>query len=386
MAAREQKLTKRGVKSLRSENPLADVWVYDTEVQGFAVRMRHGRKSFYFRYKMGGKDHKKILFATTEGSLDEARNRAAEFRRQVLQGQNPKAIEKRRKAAGMTVEDLANETIEDLESLGRSQNHIKACKRHLRDHIKPELGDQLVTEVEPKDVEKLHRSLKDKPRTGNLVRSTLSLMFKRAIREGYVDRDPTLGIVRFEEHARERFLSDEELKRLLAALEEVQDNPSADAVRLLLYTGSRPKELLGATWDQFDLKAGAWTKPSQHTKAKRTHRVELGDDALAVLSRMKQDRDEDDPECEWLFPSTESKSGHLTTIKKYWASLTEDAEIEGARLYDLRKTVATKLLAAGTDLRTVMGITGHTQPTTLLKHYAHGVPGKQREALKGLFS
>ena len=55
-----------------------------------------------------------------------------------------------------------------------------------------------------------------------------------------------------------------------------------------------------------------------------------------------------------------------------------------ARLYDLRKTTLTMLMASGVDLRTVMSISSHSSPTTLLRHYAHSVEGTQRRALEGL--
>ena len=42
------------------------------------------------------------------------------------------------------------------------------------------------------------------------------------------------------------------------------------------------------------------------------------------------------------------------------------------------------LMASGADLRTVMSISSHSSPTTLLRHYAHSVAGTQRRALEGL--
>jgi site-specific recombinase XerD len=59
--------------------------------------------------------------------------------------------------------------------------------------------------------------------------------------------------------------------------------------------------------------------------------------------------------------------------------------LEDVKICYLRRTFATKLLASGVDLRTVMGVTGHARAQTLVKHYAQAVPGKHREALKGLF-
>ncbi|TIU52606.1 MAG: site-specific integrase, partial [Mesorhizobium sp.] len=55
------------------------------------------------------------------------------------------------------------------------------------------------------------------------------------------------------------------------------------------------------------------------------------------------------------------------------------------RPYDLRKAFASRLVASGADLRTVMSLTGHTQVAVLLKHYAHVMDGKQREVLEKAF-
>ena len=92
------------------------------------------------------------------------------------------------------------------------------------------------------------------------------------------------------------------------------------------------------------------------------------------------------PGQQWLFPSKDSKAGHLTSIKTFWRLLCRRAGLEGIRPYDLRRTVLTRLMGSGVDLRTVMDVSGHTQPSTLLRHYAHAVPGRQRAALEGLFN
>ena len=59
--------------------------------------------------------------------------------------------------------------------------------------------------------------------------------------------------------------------------------------------------------------------------------------------------------------------------------------LEDVKICFIRRTFATRLLASGVDLRTVMGVKGDTRMQTLVKHYAQAVPGKHREALKELF-
>ena len=377
------RLTQRMVSRLQPPKN-GEHWLMDSEVAGLGVRVRSsGRAVYGIRYKdRHGKDRKITLGDTKAMRLDLARETALERLAEVVRGHDPVATKRKDRARATTVRELGDETLDHLRSQGRSQVYLRDCSTYLARYVIPAIGDLEVREVTPRQIERLVRSLKDKPRTGNLIRALLSRMFKLAVRWGFRPDDPTVGVERYPEHARERHYSPEELQRLLAALDASHSQQSANAVRLLLFTGSRPKELLSATWDQFDLDgAGTWTKPSQHTKQRTTHRVELSEEALAVLRAMRKER-RNSP---FLFPS-ESKTGHVTTIKTFWRLVTRRAGLEDARIYDLRKTFATLLLARGVDLRTVMALTGHTQAQTLLKHYAHTVPGKQREALQGLFT
>jgi integrase len=85
------------------------------------------------------------------------------------------------------------------------------------------------------------------------------------------------------------------------------------------------------------------------------------------------------------FPS-HGTAGHLTSIKKHFARMTKAAEITNARPYDLRKAFASRLMASGADIKTVIRLTGHTQANVLLRHYAQVVPNKQGEALERALS
>ena len=76
---------------------------------------------------------------------------------------------------------------------------------------------------------------------------------------------PTKGVERTREERRERYLTVDEISRLSAALEQHPERTSANALRLLLLTGSRRGETLSATWDQFGLQDRVWTKPSSAT-------------------------------------------------------------------------------------------------------------------------
>jgi integrase len=58
----------------------------------------------------------------------------------------------------------------------------------------------------------------------------------------------------------------------------------------------------------------------------------------------------------------------------------DDAGLKDVRLHDLRHYVATRLLSAGVDVRTVAGRLGHRNAATTLNVYSHFVPEADQEA------
>jgi integrase len=200
-------------------------------------------------------------------------------------------------------------------------------------------------------------------------------MFSLACEWGWRADNPTKGIPRSHEDRRERWLSEEELARLWAALEQHTNRRAANAVKLMLLTGSRRNEVLSATWDEFDMERGRWTKPTHHTKQKRTEHVPLSGPANALLSTMQA---EADPECPFLFPGNAPEKP-LVDIKKFWKRLRQEVGIEDVRLHDLRHTYASNLVSQGFSLHIVGRLLGHTQPQTTAR-YAHLDDGALREA------
>src|ERR1700733_9959308 len=86
-------------------------------------------------------------------------------------------------------------------------------------------------------------------------------------------------------------------KNLWPVLDTYHNQSVANAIRLLLLTGSRRSEVLRATWDQFDLEKEVWTKPAHTTKQKRMEHLPLSAQAMEILKRMKARE-----ESNFLFP------------------------------------------------------------------------------------
>ena len=369
------KLTQRMVTSLK---PVAkETWLMDSEVIGLGVRIRPNSKPmFALRWKDRNSRDRKMNLGPISVELDTIRTVARQRLGEIAAGENP-LDDKAKERHKTIVEELVELVAEDMKSRNRSKSYVRDFLQQCRDHVQPIIGSMAVHEVTSGDVDRVLRKLRQTPALHNRIRAGLSRMFKLSIRWGYRTDDPTFGAEKAQEQPRERYITDDELTSLLAALRQI-DQQSADAIRLLAWTGSRPKELFSSRWSDFDLEAGVWTKPAQTVKQKRAHTVQLHPLALAVLRKRIEDVSDDGA---YVFPST-GATGHLTTIKKSFKKALAIAGVkQNTRVYDLRKAFITRLVSTGEDLRTVMALTGHTQVAMLMKHYAQAVPQKQIEAL-----
>ena len=76
----------------------------------------------------------------------------------------------------------------------------------------------------------------------------------------------------------------------------------------------------------------------------------------------------------WIFPSEARTPLEAASIYKRFRVLLSKAKLPRFRLYDLRHTSATHLLALGAPITYVAVQLGHAKPTTTLAHYAHWLP------------
>lgn len=383
--AARARITERMLASLKPVTK--ETWLMDSEVPGLGVRQRPGARPCWvvrFVVEATGKGRKYQIGPVGQVTLDSARAIAQQRLTEVkLTGDlsDRKLDEKRRQ----TVSDLIASVLEDMEEKGKAKTYIRDFKGQCRDYIEPHIGTMLVRDVERDDVERILRKVSAKKYLHNRVRSNLSKLFNEARKQKIRVDNPAFGTEKTQEEARIRVLDDQEVSRLIGAL---QASPcmEADAIRLLYLTGSRPKELLSSKWEDFAVpeevtKPVIWTKPALTVKQRRTHVVQLSDLASATIRRMREEVPKAE-EGDYVFPSRKGQGKHLTEYKDYWAKVAMDAGLEDARAYDLRKSFASRVLAAtGGDVKVAMSLTGHTQVGVFMKHYAHLLEGAQGDAL-----
>ncbi len=376
-----QRLTKPLVKTITLDElaggteKTRDQVLWDSEVTGFGVRItRSGAKSYIFKYRLGhgrSATTKKLRIGGIDLSLDRARSIAKEWRATVADGKDP-ARKRNELADAPTVSNLCDDYMERYASSKRTGGEdAKKIKRIVR----PRLGKLLVKDVTLRDIEDLHRAMRNTPYEANRVLALLSKMFNLAIKWEWRTTNPAKGVTRYNEDKRNIFLSPTQIDSLSKAMtaylndaaRPTEVKKSLDALRLLMLTGARRGEVLSMRWEQIDFEKGAWTKPSAQTKQKKEHRIPLSPPALELLSAI---HDKGEHPSGYVFPARTGGDGHLTDIKKAWAELCTRAGLRGVRVHDLRHTYASILASGGMSLPIIGALLGHTQPATTAR-YAH---------------
>jgi integrase len=385
-----QRITKRTVDALQSNSSEFTVW--DDAVTGFGVRVRPtGAKSYVVVYRAGAGRGAPVRRYTIAGvgkiTPERARARAKVILGAVAHGHDP-ARQKTAERGTPTVAELAECFMADHVRAKRKAGTVEFYRDILDRIVKPAVGTTKADKLTRLQVGRLHSSLSDTPFQANRVLAVVGSMYAFGGRAGIVPEgtNPARGIAKFKESCRERFLTCEELERLGRAIREAETtglpwtvdeaNPNAKhvpkakrstkiapsaaaALRLLLFTGCRLREILHLRWEHVDIERGCLFLPDSKSGRKT---VILNAPALAVLNGLERVgpyvTPGDDPE----------QPRH--DLKRPWDAVAKHAGLSGVRLHDLRHTYASFGAGGGLGLPIIGRLLGHAQAATTSR-YAH---------------
>jgi integrase len=200
----------------------------------------------------------------------------------------------------------------------------------------------------------------------------LRRMLTVAVREGWLLQNPfSTGdplISKADEKRRERILTSDEERRLLAASEHPDRNHLRPILICAIDTGMRLGEMLKLRWSDVDLFEGTILIRAFNTKTLRARSVHMTARLHREIAHLAA-------------PAPASDSlvfGIASNVKRSFASTRREAGLEGVRFHDLRHTAATRL-CAGLSLPEVGRILGHQQPSTTYR-YVNADAGTARRA------
>jgi integrase len=367
---------------------LAYVIHLDSDTHGLGLRVsRAGSRVWVLNYRARGASRRLTIGDARDWTVALARGEAKRLNRLIDQGHDPMA-ERQALRTAPTVADLVEHWRDTVAGKKRDRSRAED-EGLLKQWIMPELGGKLVAEVRRSDVERLHHKITKSaaPVRANRALALVSRLFNLAIGWEMRADNPAQRIERNYETKRHRYLSLDELGRLLPALAEHSNRQAADIIRLLLLTGARRAEVLNMEWAQLDLSpdGGAWTKPAAMTKQRTMHHVPLNGPALQLLRTIRVEAEAralryGREVSRWVFPAKGRADQPIGDVKHSWATLCRKAGISDLHLHDLRHSYASLLASyAPSNLPIIGQLLGHTQASTTAR-YTHLLTDPLREA------
>jgi integrase len=320
-------------------------------VPGLALQVTDSARSWLLRVAVGGKRREIGLggYTTTNG-VSEARRKAQEAREKIRTGVDP--VQERRSAraalkaarlTGITFKQAAEDFITNNEAGWTNSKHAGQWTSTLATYAYPVIGNVQVADITTAhvlEVLKANNFWASKPETASRVRQRIEKVLAAADAAAGRERlnparweviGKTLPakakVAKVEHHAA---LPWQELPNFMVRLSQ-QDGTGARALEFAILTAARSGEVRGMAWGEVDLKQGLWIIPASRMKAKREHRIPLGDAAVQVLKGMTKQGAEHDSD-ELVFPGAK-KGAALSdmTLAAVLRRLTVDATPHGFR-------------------------------------------------------
>lgn len=401
-----KRLTKQTVDELTPRDKDYVTWC--GKLPGFGCRVRpSGHKSFIVMYRAGGRNatpRKISIGIYGKLTVEQAREEASKILAKAELGEDV-ALQRARTRAEMTVSELCDEYMREGVDHKKTST-LKSDVSRIECHIRPLLGRKRIGAVTRADISHFlrdvamgtaKRNVKTRKQGRSIVRGgrgaasrTVRLLggiFTYAVRREYLKENPCRGVQLYKDKKGERFLATDEFRRLGEALRlaeteglpwnlderkkskhrpvspenlrEVFPRHVTDAIRLLMVTGCRLREILNLRWEDVDFERGVLNLPDSKTGRKK---VLIAGAAIAILDQLER--------CGEYVIAGKEPDKPRADLKRPWGRITQYAGLDGLRLHDLRHSYASVGAASGMGLVALGKLLGHASPSTT-QRYAH---------------
>lgn len=358
-----------------------------SDAHGLNVRLSvSGSITFFYRYRWNGKAAQLTIGDYPTVSLSHARERQQKFRAWLTEGIDPRrqvALKKKEKIEALTVKD-AFDYWEKYYCIPEGLVKIKVNRRDFNNHINPELGNMIVDQTTKAYWLSLFDGMGRSVVTGQML-GLMQRTFRFCSNRGVINVNPIESLrcsdVGLAAAAKDRRLSDEEIKTVWNALSDMKDRQQL-IMKFLIMTGCRSTEIRTAKWEWFDFQEKTWTIPASDYKTGRSVRRALPEAVVNMLISLKYT----------------SVSKHVVTLSRYGgpeddmpplqpnvalfsAQIIAKTGMKTWSLRDIRRTVATRLSELGAPPHVVEKLLGHHMSGVMARYNLHDCLDDQRHWL-----
>ena len=364
---RKTALSQACVQALKPGTSAYDI--RDPKLRGFGIRvLPSGTKRFFIHIQHRGKRVWQIVGDADSMNVDEARTRAAAILAALRHGPDAPAP-----AEQTRFEVVAAKVFQRYARIWKAGT-LRVNQVYLRRQILPWFAGRQIADITQQDIQRWFASLRATPVAADRSAPILSVILKEAELVGYRPQgsNPCRGIRRYRRKGRERFLSEEEIRRVARRLSaHHRERPlQVAAVRLLLLTGCRTSEILTLHWS--DYRNGHLFLRDGKTGPRTVWLSRPARDVLENIDRAGS----------WVFPGQRAQRPASTAwLWIFWKQIRAEAELPDIRLHDFRHSFASFALRQGESVLVIGRLLGHSDPQTTLK-YTHLADWMVREAVE----
>lgn len=398
------KITGPAVDALmKSAVPNRTTYYFDDDLAGFGLyRTTTGTGTYFAEFRPVAGGSKKRLKLGRAGTLKASEAREA-ARKAIANATLGTDLAKSRadERAGVTVAELMKLYI------ARTRIHRKASTADgyegiAKVNIVPHIGTSKAAAVTLSDVQRMHGKVSETrgKYAANRAVAVLKAAYAWGGKRGHVPEgyNPASGVDRYKEKARKRYLKPAEMLAIGEAMIEAETiglpveagdakhapkgqrvvmSPYATAaIRLIMLTGARKREILDLRWDEVDLERGVLRLPDSKTGEKDIFLPTAAVDIIKALTRLG------------AFVIAGESAGTKqekprADLKRPWAAICKRAGVTGARIHDLRHTFGSVGAGNQLGLPIIGALLGHSNAATT-KRYAHVADEAQRRAAEAI--
>jgi integrase len=402
------KITTDSVAALmKSAKPNRTTYYFDDDIAGFGLyRTTTGTGTYFAEFRPVAGGSKKRLKLGRVGTLKASEARSAARLAIAHAGLGKDLAQSRAdERASVTVEELVSLYIDTRKKASTTNLYRMLLKKHLA----PRLGSTKAIALTRPDVNRAHALMThEAPVSANRAIKLVSAAYGWGAQNGppkkkgetYVPEgmNPAAKIDLNKEEQRKRYLTTAELLAIGNAMIEAETaglpvdageakhapkgqlvvmSPYATAaIRLIMLTGARLREILNLRWDEVDLERGVLRLPDSKTGAKDIYLPTAALDIIKGLTRLGA----------FVIAGESAGTKHekpRADLKRPWAAICKRAGVKNARIHDLRHTFASTGVGDQMGLPVIGALLGHADSSTT-QRYAHLADEAARRAVESI--